>query len=214
MADEVADVGARVGGDVEELRVRDAGEGIAGDVAHRVAAALARGEAGVRDLADQLGRVGQRDVVDLDVLAGRDVALVERGVLLDHRREGVHLLGGDAAHRQLHPDHLHVGLALAVDALLEPEADELVLRGLAVEELARLAVEVVELALEDRDHVPGHVLVDLGVLERADRALALLGLAGVDVELVLGGDPRFGGRRLGGSRRLHRGAYYTNPDWD
>jgi hypothetical protein len=26
-------------------------------------------------------------------------------------------------------------------------------------------VEVVELALEDRDHVPGHVLVDLWVVE-------------------------------------------------
>ena len=36
-----------------------------------------------------------------------------------------------------------------------------------VEELAGLGVEVVELALEDRDHVPWHVLVDLGILERS-----------------------------------------------
>ncbi len=69
------------------------------------------------------------------------------------------------------------GLALAVDALLQAEADELVLGGLTVEELAGLGVEVVELALEDRDHVPGDVLVDLGVLERAELALALLLLA-------------------------------------
>ena len=121
---------------------------VAGDVADRVAAALARGEAGVGDLADQLRGVGQRDVVDLDVLAGRDVALVERRVLLDHRGEGVHLLGRDAAHRQLHADHLHVGLALAVDALLEPEADELLLGLLAAQEAAGLGVEVVELALD------------------------------------------------------------------
>ena len=33
--------------------------------------------------------------------------------------------------------------------------------------LRGLGLEVVELALEDRDHVPGHVLQDLGVLERA-----------------------------------------------
>ena len=127
VADEVADVGHRVGGDVEELALGDPGPGVAGDVADRVAAALARGEPGVADLADELRRVGERDVVDLDVLAGRDVALAQRRALLDRLREGLHLLGGDAAERQLDADHLHVGLALAVDALLEAEADELVL---------------------------------------------------------------------------------------
>ena len=40
-----------------------------------------------------------------------------------------------------------------------------VLGRLAVEELLRLGVEVVELALEDRDDVAGDVVVDLGVLE-------------------------------------------------
>ena len=82
--------------------------------------------------------------------------------------EGLHLLGRDAAERQLDADHLHVGLALAVDALLEAEADEL---GLSASRRARnfvgLGVEVVELALEDRDDVAGDVLEDLGVLERA-----------------------------------------------
>ena len=62
-------------------------------------------------------------------------------------------------------DHLHVGLALAVDALLQAEADELVLGRVAGEELLGLVVEVVEL-LDDRgDDVAGDVLVDLGVLE-------------------------------------------------
>ena len=130
VADEVADVGDRVLGRVEGLVGGDAGPGVAGDVADRVAAALAAGEAGVGDLADQSRGVGQRHVVHLDVLARRDVALVERHVLLDDAGEGIHLLGGDAAERQLDADHLHVGLALAVDALLEAEADELVLGGL------------------------------------------------------------------------------------
>ena len=75
-----------------------------------------------------LAASSQRHVVDLDVLAGGDVALVERHVLLDHVGEGLHLLGRDAAEGQLDADHLHVGLALAVDALLEAEADELVPR--------------------------------------------------------------------------------------
>ena len=111
--------------------------------------------------------VGQRDVVHLDVLAGRDVALAQRHVALDHVGERVELVGRDAAHRQLDADHLHVGLALAVDALLEAELDEVVLLELALEEAGRLGVEVVELALEDRDHVPRDVLEHLGVLERA-----------------------------------------------
>ena len=97
--------------------------------------------------------------------------------------EGLHLLGRDAAERQLHPDHLHVGLALAVDALLEAEADELVFVQLAGEELLGFVVEVIELALDDRDHVPGDVLVGLRVLERPGAALAVLLLVLVDYYL-------------------------------
>ena len=82
------------------------------------------------DLADQRLHVAQRHVVDLDVLAGRDVALVERRVLFDDVGEGVHLLRRDAAEGELDADHLHVGLALAVDALFEAEADELGLLGI------------------------------------------------------------------------------------
>ncbi len=123
--------------------------------------------------------------MDLDVLAGRDVAPDQRRVALDDAGEGLHLLGADAAEGKLDADHLHVGLALAVDPLLEAEADELVLGGLALEELLRLVVEVVELPLDDRDHVAGDVLVGLGVLERADTALAVLPLALVYVQAGL-----------------------------
>ena len=131
VADEVAGIGRRVGGDVEGLVVGDAGPRIAGHVADRVPAALAGGEAGLADLTDELGGVGEGDVVDLDVLPRGDVALVERRELLDRVGKGLHLLRADAAERQLHADHLHVGLALAVDALLEAEADELLLGLLA-----------------------------------------------------------------------------------
>src|SRR5262249_22581277 len=63
--------------------------------------------------------------------------------------------------------HLHVGLALPVDALLEPELDELLFARLAGEEFRRFGLEVVVLVLEDRNHMPGHVLQDLGILEGA-----------------------------------------------
>ena len=165
VAHEVAHVGARVGRGVEQLALADAGPRVTGDVADRVAAALARGQAGVADAAHELLGDRQRHVVHLHVLARRDVALAQRRVLLDGVAEGVHLLGRDAAPRDLDADHLHVGLALAVHALLQAEADELVLGRVAGEELGRLGVEVVELALEDRDHVPRDVLVDLGIGE-------------------------------------------------
>ena len=84
VAHEVAHVGAGVRRRVEHLVVADAGPRVGGHVAHGVAAALAAGEPGVGDLADQLGGVAQRHVVDLDVLARGDVALVERRPLLDH----------------------------------------------------------------------------------------------------------------------------------
>ncbi len=118
--------------------------------------------------------------MDLDVLPRRDVALVQRRVLLDHAGEGLHLLRGDAAEGKLDPDHLHVGLALAVDALLEAEADELVLGDLAGEESLGFIVEVVELPLDDRDDVAGDVAVGLRVLQGAGAALAPLLLLLVD----------------------------------
>src|SRR5205823_9494572 len=112
----------------------DPGVGIAGHVADGVAAALPRGEAGVAEHADRLGGVRERDMVDLDVLAGGDVALVEWGPPLHHLGEGVELVRSDAADRKLGADHLDIGLALSVDPLLEPEADELLLGLLAGEE--------------------------------------------------------------------------------
>ena len=100
VAHEVAHVGAAYGRRVEELVLADAGPRVAGDVAHRVAAALAGGEAAVGDARGSASATSaQRDVVDLDVLARRDVALVQRRVLLDDVGEGVHLLRRDAAER-------------------------------------------------------------------------------------------------------------------
>src|SRR5215218_3220271 len=175
MAHEVAHVRARIGGGVEELALGHPGPGVAGHVADRVAATLAGREVRVAQLADRLGGVVERHVVHLDILPGGDVALDERCVLLDHVREGLHLLRSDAPEGELRADHLNVRLALAVDALPEAEGDERVLSLPPAEELARLGVEVVELPLQDRDHVTRHVLQDLRVLERA---LPALGLAG------------------------------------
>ena len=101
VADEVAHVGARVGREVEQLVRGDARPGVAGDVAHGVPAALAAGKPRLAQLADRRLDFRQRDVVHLDVLAGGDVALVQRHVLLDDVGELVHLLGCDPAEGSL-----------------------------------------------------------------------------------------------------------------
>ena len=92
-------------------------------------------------------------MVELEVLASGDVALAERGVLLGHYREGVHLLRRDATERQLDADHLARRLALTVHALLQPEADELQFLALTCKERVGLRREVIEFLIQDRDHI-------------------------------------------------------------
>ena len=151
-AHEVAHEGARVRRHVERLVVADARPGVAGHVAHGVAARLARRQpGGAEDLHDVV-RVGEREVVQLHRLARRQVALAERREVLRDHGEGFELLRGGAAEWQFHAHHLPVRLALAVHALAQTELGEVV--GLAVlsEELGRFRLEVLELFLEDRDH--------------------------------------------------------------
>jgi hypothetical protein len=143
---------------------------VPGDVAHGVAAGLAARQPGAAEDADDLRGIVERDVVVLDVLPRGDMAFHERRVLLGDVGEGVELVRVHAAERQLHADHLARLLTLAVDALLEAEGNERVLSLRAAQEFARSTVEVVELALEDRDDVTRDVLVDLGALERTPAA--------------------------------------------
>ncbi len=167
MAHEVAHVCSRVGRDVEQLALDHPGPRIAGDVPDGVAAALAGGQPGLAELADQLRGVGQRDVMHLDVLPRRDVPLAQRHVFLDHLGERVELIRGDAPERELDADHLHGRLALSVHALPEAELDEVGLLDTATEEARRLRVEVVELALQDGNDVAGDVVDHFRGLEGA-----------------------------------------------
>jgi hypothetical protein len=155
-----------VRGDVEQFTQERARAGVACDVAHGVAAALPAREADLAQLTDHHRHRRQRDVVDLDVLPGRDVTLAQRRVFLDRVGERVKLIGRHAPHWQLHADHLDVCLTLAVDTLTQAKLRELVVLQLASQKLPGLRVEVVELVLDDRDHVPGNVLEHLGTLER------------------------------------------------
>ena len=63
-------------------------------------------------------------MVELDVLAGGDVALAQRGVLVGHLSQALHGLRGEDAAGNLDADHLDIRLALPVHALPQPEGGE------------------------------------------------------------------------------------------
>ena len=116
---------------------RHAGVRAAGDVAHGIAARLARRHARVGQQAHRRLDVVQLDEMKLDVLPRRDVAEVPRVLLADlgQREE---LLAREHALRHLHAQHLRVRrLPLSVGAAHEAKRAPLVGRDLAALVLVR-----------------------------------------------------------------------------
>ncbi len=133
VAHEVTERGLGPRADVEHLVRARAGEMAALDVADGVAARFPRREPDRRQVTHHLGDLGQRDEVELDVLAGRDVAPPAR-VLVDEPADHLELLGLDRSVGHLHPDHLVLAaLTLAVDAVAQAEHPEDVLVEIARE---------------------------------------------------------------------------------
>ena len=104
MTEEEMGQGVGVGGDVECLGAADAGQGAGGQVAHRVAARLAGGDAHGRQAAHQVGRIVDVDIVVLDVLAGGDVQNFI-GVLFGQVGQRFHLLDVQTAEGNLDAQH-------------------------------------------------------------------------------------------------------------
>ena len=106
--------------------------------------------------------VGELDEVDLQVFAGGDVPLLERGVPADDVAERLEVFGGERAAGDLDAHHLHVRLTLAVDAPHEAVHDELLLgRPFAVEVAGRLRLEVVDLLGDVGEDALGVVVLPL-----------------------------------------------------
>ena len=87
--------------------------------------------------------------VELHVLAGGHVALLQGSVVPGNGAKRLKLLGEDLTHRQLHPEHVHVRLALPVDAHAQAEGLERGRVPVALDELANHRLEVVQLFLQD-----------------------------------------------------------------
>ena len=168
-----------VGRGIEGLAAADAGQRAGGDVAHRVAAGLAGGDAHGRQPAHEIGRVFDVDVVQLHVLAGGDVA-DGVGVLLGDVGEDIHLSRVqapegylDALHARRIPHGLHalgrrggkrqaavgdavvalaVVITLAVGAAAQPRLGEQLVLDLALLLELDLAFEDVDFAREIERH--------------------------------------------------------------
>ena len=147
MPQQVARHRLRVRRDVEELGRRHAGLRAAGDVAHRVAARLARRQPRVGEYAHRGLDVVELHEMELDVLPRGDVAEAARE-LLAYIGERLELRGGEDALRNLDAQHLHVaGLPLAVGAPHEAEHAPLIGRQLAALELLERGDKLVDVGL-------------------------------------------------------------------
>ena len=148
MAQQVTGERLRVGRHVEGLALRDARVGTRGDVAHRVAASLPRGEPGLGEASHRRLHVVELHEVELHVLARGDVAEAA-GPALGDVGQRPELRDVQRSLGNLDPDHLRVaGLALPVGPADEAEGAPLVGGQLA----ALVPVE------------GGHELVDVGLV--------------------------------------------------
>jgi hypothetical protein len=147
VAQEVPEGGLGPGADVEHLEGAGAGQVAALNVADRVAARLPRGQADRRQVAHEVGDALQGHEVELDVLAGGDVAPAP-GVGVGDVAAHLQLVGRHRAVGDLDPHHLVVAaLALAVDAVVQAEDPEAVLLDLPAEVLLEQALELLDVSL-------------------------------------------------------------------
>ena len=145
IAQEMADRAVHVARHVDVLLRTDACERAGGDVADGVAAGLARGEAEGGESAQGCRRVGERNIVDLEVLARRDVGNTILRKTLDHIGSAAQLSGQETPSRHLDADHVHAFLPLPVDAHLQTHGGELVGVHAALEKAPDRISELVDL---------------------------------------------------------------------
>ena len=133
--------GRQVGSGVEDLRCADPCSGRSDHVAHHVSAGLPGAQAGSPQQSEGVWALVQGDVVELEVLSRGDVALAKGSKLLTEFAQNIHGLGGDDAAGNLHANHLDIGLALAVDTLLQTEGCEFRVFPFAGHECRRLFLQ-------------------------------------------------------------------------
>ena len=129
---------------VENFVGQQPAERTRGDVADRVVAGLARGQAEVRQPVQQVRYARQRNKMILNVLAGGEVSLAAAELVGDGGQL-IHLRRGHRSARDLGADHVHAGLPLAVYATAQALRTELVVGQLASRELLGVGTEELDI---------------------------------------------------------------------
>ena len=163
VAHPVADVGGKVGRGVEDLVGADSRGGRADHVADGVAAGFAGGQPNLAQEPQNLGALSQRDVVELDVFTGGDVALAQRGISLGDVAQRLQGLGGQDAAGDFDAHHLDIGLTLPVDALAKAKRGEFCHFPLAGFKGGRFLFQTLDLGLYVRND-PGSGLSEFHAL--------------------------------------------------
>ena len=160
--------------DVEQLVMREAGDGAAGQVAHGVAAGADGGQPGGAEAVEDDREGAELEVVELDRLAGGQLPRAA-AVLVRQLADDAELLGRDAPGRQLDPEHERPDLRLVVVEAPPLEPDEILLVDVGVpgrDQCRQLAEhgERALLALEALHRVAlQHEVEGRGLLHRSHR---------------------------------------------
>ncbi len=149
------------GPDVEQLGAVDAADRATGDVAHVVAAGAAAGQAHRFQSGEHLAQAGHLDPVQLDVLAGGELAVVAAEAARQ-LADGAQLERGENAAGDLRPQHEEAELGFVVVGAVPLEADHVLLRHRLVPGLdqGRQVVEDREAALLRLEPLDEVALVD------------------------------------------------------
>ncbi|MCY1540710.1 hypothetical protein D9M68_763650 [compost metagenome] len=146
---------------IDEFVRRDAGEVVGGGVADAVAAGLDSVHLDRGQFGEDVGHVFELGPVELNVLAGAEMAVAVVPLACDVR-QGAQLARCQDAVRNGHAQHGRV--ALDIQAILQPQNAEFVFGQLAVEEAAGLVCELRD-ALLDELLVDGVIHVHVTALE-------------------------------------------------
>ena len=126
VAQESVQRGPHEGGDVHVFPRADPGQVAFGDVAHGVSARFPGGQSRLAQCAHHLAGVGDRNEVELNVLARSDFGLVVLRIALHDIGDGPQLSRRDLSARQFDAHHVQPRLALSVDPVLQAKGHEAV----------------------------------------------------------------------------------------
>ena len=140
-----ADVGGEIRCRVKDLVGAHPRGGRPNDVAHCIAAGLPGTEPHLAQQPQDRRALSQRNMVELDIFSGGDVAFTQRGVFFGDCPQSLQRLRCQDAPGDFHPNHLDIGLPLSVNTLPKPEGRKLGSIFLAGFERGRLLFQALDL---------------------------------------------------------------------